>query len=353
MTYKNKLKQLLQQKKNTGALCAKWQHRKGTIAIQLRNYLGMTPKQYRKTLVNLTKVVESQMCANDWDNINFSHVPSIASARYKKAFMRHTENYVKWTQALASGDKSVKVNASAIYPYDVISGYININSKAEVDHIVAQWNALPNWVGDASILPLVDVSGSMLCPAGGDVTKSNVSCLDVAVSLGLYLADKNKGKFKDTFLTFTSTPELLHLKGNIVEKMQQMKTSRWGMTTNLHSAFDKILSTAVKGNVPANEMPNILLILSDMQFNACIEHDDSAIEMIKRKYEDHGYEMPNVVFWNINAYDNVPVKFDKKGTALVSGFSPSIVKSILAADLEKFTPECIMLETIMNSRYDI
>jgi len=341
-------------------LCAKWMPRQGEAAVKLRKYLGWTPKFYRKRLVELTKVVETQMCAKDWDNINFNHVPSVASGRYKKAFSRNTEKYKEWTAALVSKDpevaKSVKVNAGAVYPYDVLKGLIcTYGARYDYDnlnHILAQWEALPNFVGDANILPLVDVSGSMTSLAGGHKSKSSTSCLDVAVSLGLYLADKNKGKFKDTFLTFSSDPQLLHLRGNILDKVKQMVSSNWEMNTNLHRALDKILRTALEGNVPQSEMPGALLILSDMQFDSCTRHDDSAMEMIKRKYTEAGYNVPNIVFWNLNAHDNVPVKYDTRGAALVSGFSPSIVKAVLQAEMDNFTPEAIMMQTIMNSRYD-
>ena len=341
-------------------LCAKWMPRQGDVAVKLRKYLGWTPKYYRKRLVELTKVVETQMCAKDWDNINFNHVPSVASARYKKAFSRHTEKYKEWTAALVSTDpevaKTVKVNAGAVYPYDVLKGLTShFNTRYDshnLNHILAQWEALPNFVGNANILPLVDVSGSMTSKAGGYQSKSEVTCLDVAVSLGLYLADKNTGKFKDTFLTFSSDPQLLHLRGNILDKVKQMVTSKWEMSTNLHRALDKILRTAIEGNVPQSEMPNVLLILSDMQFDQCTTHDDSAMEMIKRKYIDNAYNVPNIVFWNLNAHDNVPVKYDTRGAALVSGFSPSIVKAVLQAEMDNFTPEAIMMQTIMNPRYD-
>jgi hypothetical protein len=340
-------------------LCAKWMPRKGNVAAEMRQHFGWTPKFYRKRLVELTKVVESNMCANDWDNINFSHVPSVAAARYKKAFNRHTEKYAQYVAALVKGENpQVKVNASVAYPYDVLKGRINCYGvsfdKTELDLIQKQWEALPNYVGGANVLPMVDVSGSMSCPAGGHNSKSKLSCLEVAVSLGLYLADKNTGKFKDTFLTFSGSPELLHLKGNINQKIDQMVKSKWAMDTNLHKAFAKMLDVAVKGNVPQDEMPEVLLILSDMQFNACVTHDDSAIEMIARKYRDAGYEMPKVVFWNLNAaYGNTPVAFDKSGTALVSGFSPAIVKPLLSGDLDGFTPEAVMLKTIMDDRYKV
>lgn len=332
-------------------LCAKWMPRKGALANELRNSFGWTPKFYRKRLVELTKVVETQMCAKDWDNINFSHVPSVAAARYKKAFKRNTDKYAEYVEALVKGDNpKVKVNASAIFPYDVLKDAGSYRSETERNLIIKQWEALPNYVGDANILPLVDVSGSMTCPAG---QKGSVTCLDVALSLGLYLADKNIGKFKDTFLTFSHNPELMRLKGNVIEKMDQMNRSNWEMNTDLNAAMVKILATALAGNVPQEEMPSILLILSDMQFDQCARYDDTAMQMIRRKFEEAGYKVPQIVFWNLNARDNVPVKYNEKGAALVSGFSPSIVKAVLAADMEDFTPYSIMMKTISNPKYDL
>ena len=335
-------------------LAAKWTPRKGPVAAEIRKFFGMTPKQYRKSLVAMTKVVETQMCAQDWDNINFSHVPSQAARLYKKAFGRHTPKFAEYVAKLVAGDKSVKVNAGATFPHEVLKGLVSQYgsqelTKVELDHITAQWNALPNYVGDANILPIVDVSGSMGTAAGKNTT---VSCLDISVSLGLYLADKNKGAFKDTFLTFSAQPQLLTLKGDIVQKVDQMMKSKWDMNTNLHAAFEKILSTAVQHNVPQSDMPAMVLILSDLQFDQCVQHDDSAMEMIERKYEAAGYTAPQVVFWNLSSSDNVPVASDKSGAALVSGFSPSIMTSLLAADLSEFTPEGIMKKTIMNPRYD-
>ena len=338
----------------SNGLAAKWTPRKGKVAAELRAFFGMSPKQYRKSLVALTKVVETQMCANDWDNINFSHVPSQAARLYKKAFNRHTPLFAEYVAKLVKGeDKTVKVNAGAVFPHEVLKGLAHghrTTNKTEVDHIKAQWDALPNYVGEASILPIVDVSGSMTCPAGKN---TDVRCIDVAVGLGLYLADKNKGVFKDTFLTFSSKPQLVTLKGDIVQKVDQMSKSNWEMSTDLHAAMNKILDVAVKNSVPQSDMPAMLLVLSDMQFNQCARYDDSAMQMIERKFEAAGYTVPQVVFWNLNASDNVPVKADKSGAALVSGFSPSIMKALLSADLAQFTPEGIMLKTVMVPRYDL
>jgi len=339
-------------------LAAKWTPRKGEVAREIREFFGMSPKFYRKSLVEMTKVVEQSMCAKEWDEINFSHVPSVAHARYKKAFGRNTSKYAEYVTALVKGDDpKVKVNAGAVFPYDVLKGvigsYRNKFSANELVVVQKQWEAMENFIGDANVLPLVDVSGSMGCPAGGSGSKSVTTCMDVAISLGLYVADKNKGKFKDTFLTFSGNPELLHLKGNIVEKCQQMSSSNWGMNTDLVKAMDKILSTAKNGNVPQEEMPEMLLIMSDMQFDQCARFDDTAMKMMSRKFEDAGYELPKIVFWNLNAKDNVPVKYDTRGVALVSGFSPAIMVAVLGGDTEQFTPEAIMLKALMNPRYDL
>lgn len=334
------------------ALCAKWMPRKGKDAEDLRAFLSYSPKRYRKTLVTLTQVVETQMCAKDWDNINFGHVPSVAASRYRKAFKKNAEaKYKEYADALAKGE--AKINAGAVYPYDVLKGHLNRYTKGPDDTerkvIVAQWDALPNYVGDASILAMPDVSGSMSCPAGNG--KMSLSCMDVAVSLALYLSDKNTGPFKDMFMTFTETPTLQNLSGDILEKASQIQ-GPVGFSTNLEAAFKEVLRVAVEKNASDADMPRYILILSDMQFNGCMANPKaSAMDMIRDQYKAAGYTVPNIVFWNLNARDNVPTKFDDTGVALVSGFSPSIMTSILGA--KNLTPESIMLEAVMKDRYAI
>lgn len=324
-------------------LVAKWMPRKGALAVELRNFFGMTPKTYRKALVSLTNVVEQKMCANEWTDINYSHVPSLASARYQKAFNRHDPSgYQTYKDKLVSGE--AKINANAVYPYDVIKAY---NNGGDSTVVQAQWDALPNYCGDELVLPLCDVSGSMMTPVGGN---KNLTCIDVCISLGVYLADKNTGPFKDMFLTFTDDSKLEILKGDLISKLNQLRHAAWGMSTNLHSAFEAILKYATEWRVPEKHMPRYLLIMSDMQFNECARHDDSAMQMIERKYAEAGYQVPMIVFWNLNARANqVPVKYDKSGVALVSGFSPSIMTSILKAD--ELSPLAVMLKTLNSDRY--
>lgn len=325
------------------ALCAKWMPRQGKLAKTLQEYANMSPKTWRKTLVELTKVVETLMCANKWNEIEFGKLPSIASARYQKAFGRHAhEQYTQYIEALKKGED--KINASAIYPYQVIQSI----KSGNYDVAKAQWEALPNYTQNALLLPMVDVSGSM---AGVSLGKSTTA-LDVAVSLGLYLSDKNKGPFKDAFLTFSGNSTLQILKGDIIAKCNQLQKAEWGMNTNLHRALETVLHIATYNKLPGEDMPQYILILSDMEFDSCINFDDTAFEMINRKFKAANYNMPNIIFWNLRGRSgNCPVSFKENGTALVSGFSPSILRSILKAEL--ITPLDIMLQTIMVERYDV
>lgn len=328
------------------ALCAKWMPRKGEVAVELRKFMNLTPKQYRKLLVSLTNVVETKMCNKDWENIEFEKVPSVAHSRYAKAFTKNSKSYAEFLREIADGNTEKKVNAGAVYPYDVVRTlFLGNNVLAD-----AMWKELPNYVGDNKILPIVDVSGSMgMLSSHGDVNP-----ILAAVSLGLYLSDKNESDFKDIFITFSEESEAIKLSGTLTQKMNQMCDSKWGFNTNIHSAFEAILDIAIKGNVSTEDMPTHILILSDMQFDSCTIYEDTAIEMIKRKYESFGYEVPKIVFWNLafRRVDNTPVKFNDSGVAMVSGFSPSIMKSILSDDIEKFTPYNVMIETLMSERYN-
>jgi len=338
-------------------LCAKWMPRKGVTAAKLRNHMGLTPKLYRKVLVGLTNVVEQLMCAKKWEDIDFSKLPSVAGARYQKAFWKNAkEQYEAYIGKLQKGE--AKINAGAVYPYDITKSLRSGNADVATE----QWKALPNWMEGSNemILPMVDVSGSMSTPAGGN---PNVTCMDVAVSLGLYISEKNEGPFKDAFLTFSGNPELQVLTGSLKDRFQQLSRSDWAMNTNLEAAFKQVLDQAVKHDVSQDQMPDKILILSDMEFDEATatrsywgrndntsEWNSTAQQMIENMYNNAGYKMPKIVYWNIQSRNGQsPVRFDKQGTALISGFSPAIMTSVIAA--EEFTPVSIMDQTIMSERY--
>ena len=343
-----------------GTLANKWMPRKGATAAKLRNYMEMSPKQYRKTLVEGTQVVEQLMCAKKWEDIDFSKLPSVASARYQKAFWKNAkESYETYIGKLQKGETTI--NAGAVYPYDVTKSL----GRGNTDVAMAQWDALPNYLEGATemILPMVDVSGSMTCPAGNN---PNLTCMDVAISLGLYISERNEGPFKDSFLTFSGKPELQYLKGNLKDRFRQLSRADWAMNTNIEAAFKQVLDQAIKHNVDASEMPDKIMILSDMQFDQATrvgygwgsrhsneqEWNPTAQKMIEKMYSDAGYNCPKIIYWNLNSrHGDVPVSFDKQGTALISGFSPAILTSILGSD--EFTPVAIMDKTIMSERYSV
>jgi hypothetical protein len=335
------------------ALCAKWMPRKGDNARKIRAYMQVSPRVYRKLVSALSNTVEQKMCAGEWGSINYSQVPSVASARYQKAFGKNDPvGYVTYLADLEKGvdkdGKQVKINAGAVYPYDLFKSVRFGNSKAAD----AQWDALPDFMGGSTrnVLAVVDVSGSMDCPAG----KSNsVSCMDVAVSLGLYVSQRNTGLFQDTFTTFSDRPKLHTLKGSLSDRIKQLPRCDFYGSTNIEANFKMILDAAVKHSVPQSEMPEILLIMSDMQFNqGCDRPSEKSIEMIERMYSEAGYKVPQVVYWNIRSSNGVPVEHDKSGVALISGFSPSIMASVLGADPEEFSPRAVMIKALKNDRYN-
>lgn len=335
-------------------LCAKWMPRKGEKAATLRKYLCMSPREYRKTLVRLSSTVEQLMCAKEWDKIEYGHVPSVAAARYQKAFSTRDEaRYAEYRAGLEKGTE--KINASAIFPHDIVKAVAqDWRGQTIGDEAVAnaQWKALPNYLEGSSenVLPMVDVSGSMNQGVNGNY-QSPTTCLQVAVSLGLYLAERTEGLFKNEFLTFSSSPELVKVQGDgLRQRVHNMSTASWGMSTDLEKAFALILDTAKRNKLEAKYMPSTILVLSDMEFNSCTRGRTN-LEQFTQLYKKAGYELPKVVFWNLNAREgNVPAPAGQKNVALVSGFSPAILKGVLGA--EDFSPRGVMLKTVMVERYD-
>jgi hypothetical protein len=282
------------------------------------------------------------MCAKTWDSIEYSKIPSLAMSRYTMSFRRNdTKRFNSYLDELSQG--KTKVNVGAIYPYDVIK---NINNG---DLAQRQWESLPDYMVNCHdiILPLVDVSGSMTT----NIPNSSLSPLQVAVSLGLYISERNVGPLQNYFMTFSSYPQLVHTVGTLKERFHQMVTSDWGMNTDLIAVFKTLLNQSVKNNVKASDMPTKILIFSDMEFDSCIENsNNTAMESIKELYKSHGYYLPKIVFWNLNSRkNNLPVRYDESGSALVSGFSPAILKSILSMEISN--PHSIMINTLNDYKY--
>lgn len=332
-------------KNSKRSLAAKWMPRKGEIANKLRKKWKMNPKEYRKFLVENTNVVENQMCLNKWDEINYEEVPSLAMTRYTKAFNKHSkETFSQYKVNLSKGE--VKINTNAIYPYDIINNLLNGDSElAEL-----QWKNLGNVFSMDKVIPLVDVSGSMSTKIGKTLTAMNV-----AISLGLYMTERQNDEFKDLILTFETKPKFINLRNikTLKERYNMILESPWGGSTNIESAFDLILNKAIEVNATKEEIPNMLIIFSDMEFNSAISNNSNTMyEICKKRYNSKGYDLPIIIFWNlVSRNDHVPVRFDTNGTILLSGFSPKIIKYILN-NLNDITPLKIMNDIIMNERYN-
>lgn len=317
-------------------LLAKWFPRKGEWFVAMHKYLKMTPKEFRKKLVSMTKVVETQMCANEWSKINYGQVPSVAMNKHRNAFFnRDGVRYAKYIDDVHAG--TAKINAGVLFPHQL---YQAIKSGENANAVEAQWNNLPDYMTDCTerILPVCDVSGSM-----------EGLPMDVSVSLGIYISERNKGMFKDAFLTFSERPEMNYLTGSLSERMIQLSNASWGYSTNLEATFDLILNSAVRESLPESEMPTKLLIISDMEFNAA-DRNQTNLDSIRHKYSIAGYKMPEIVFWNVAGRSgNVPASVNDSGIGLVSGFSPSILKGILKGEI--VSPQQLMLDTVDTARY--
>ena len=340
------------------SLLAKWLKSENTSSAESRRLgrktreaLELTPKRYRKILSALRKhidVLEVKMCSGEWATINFEHVPSKASLNYRKAFGKHEQaRYAAYLESVKKGEK--KMNASAIYPYEILRSIVKHGVPAAQEALQAdlQWKSMPNWLegNEHRGMVIADVSGSMF-------TQDMLPIL-VSVSLAIYFAERNVGPFKDFWMNFSSTPTFQKLVGNtLLEKWNNMDKSNWAGSTDLQAAFNLILSTAVSNKVAQKDMPSVLYIVSDMEFNgACSGNSKTNFQVMKEKFEKHGYQLPRVVWWNVaSRNDNFPIRTDDTGTALVSGASPSILKSLLSA--KTFDPMIIVYETVNSPRYE-
>jgi hypothetical protein len=318
--------------------------------------LDYSPKQYRKLLSSLRKkidVVERKMCAGEWDKIEYSGVPSKAASIYRDAFKTHdSARYSKFLTKVEKGEETI--NASVLYPYDIVRDVRTLRAKDRTLEI--QWKALPDYIAGNKHNGIVvaDVSGSMDCSGYYGGKTSNVAPIDVAVSLAIYFAERNEGAFKDHFMIFSNDAKLLKISGTtLFQNVNDVLNSREVANTDLQSVFDLILVKGIKNKVPQSEMPSHIYIISDMQFDSAVTASRSATNhsVIKAKYAAAGYNLPQIVYWNVNSYSDVPVKFDEKGTCLVSGCSPAILKSVLSGKVT--TPYDMMINTVCVDRYTV
>lgn len=368
----------------TPSLLAKWLKSENTSSKESRKLgnktriaFGMNHKQYRKTLAVLRErinVLERLMSENRWDEIEFDKIPSRAGLIYKNAFARHDlerEQSEKNVTTYAEFAKSTetKVNAKALYPYECVAealklfrtgSYWNMRELPALDDtnrlmVDKYWDNLEQYFSEASFdgIAVVDTSGSMV--------RSDASApINVAISLGLYCAEKAKGPYAGHYISFASRPQLIKTEGvDFVDKVQRIYKTNLVDDTNIEATFDLLLNTAIANKCSQNEIPQNVIIISDMEFNAArggnywgrnhVSAQETLMEGIEKKWNAAGYKMPKLIFWNVDArQNNIPMTV-KDGISFVSGMSPTIFKQIMSGK----TAKDLMYEVLDNERYSV
>lgn len=334
-------------------------------AKKIYQYMGVNERDYRRAVSRLRTsldIVEKKMSTKHWSDIAYESVPSRANLIYNAAFLRNDEERRReFLSKLEKGE--AKINAGTLFPHDIVHKYMSgrgwSSAVGSYDAAIeGMWKALPDTVqGCGNTIVVADGSGSMTSTVGG-----NVTALDVANALAIYFAERSSGQFKDNYITFSHRPQLVDLsKGkNLREKLQIALKHNEVADTNVEAVFDLILTTAVNNHMTQDELPQNILIISDMEFNSCAtcgssdryghsRPDARLFNVIAQRYENAGYKMPRLVFWNVNSRTGtIPVTENDLGVALVSGFSPNIVKMVMSGKTDPY--ECL-LETLNTERY--
>ena len=361
---KNQLKEDIKNANNGKpiSLCAKWlpsvnasSFKTVVLAKELADDLGMTERRYRKLLSKLRSylnIVEKKMSAREWSEINYEAVPSRANLLYSEAFYRNDrERRSEYLEDLAKGKK--KINAKVLYPHEIICKSIVPSYRGDKETMSlyeSMWKALPDY-GVQNTLVIRDGSGSM---TAYKYKNSNTRPIDVASALAIYLSEHNTGVWKDKFITFSSDPEIVDMSmcKSLLEKIRWVFSYDDYSNTDIFKTMKLILDTAVNNHVPASDMPELIIILSDMQFDPdAHEFNGSLFDRIKKKFEDRGYKLPKICFWNLEGdiHRTVPMQDNDMGLILCSGFSPNVINMFMSGDFKD--PYDLLVDTLNGDRY--
>ncbi len=318
-------------------------------AKKIARAMGMTDAQYRKALSALRgqiRIIENNLREKDY-TFDYEKQPSTALYKYRQAFIRNDEARYNAFIKRAEEDPSV-MHTATLTPYDVIAPIISkkILCLGERRAMNATWNALENYAGAENSLVVVDGSGSMYWGNGP------IRPAAVAQSLGIYFAERNTGAFHNHFITFSTNPRLIEIKGkDIVDKVRYCMSFNECSNTDLAKTFNLILKTAVKNRLKQSDMPEKLYIISDMEFDWCAGNAESTnFEHARAEFARHGYRLPQIVFWNVNSRNcQQPVKMNDRGVALVSGCNPQIFSMLKEGNLE---PYKFMMSVLSSERYE-
>ena len=343
---------------------------KRSEAVILQSLLHLSAREYRKTLSRLREylaVVDRKASLNQWNDINYNHVPSKANLKYRNAFLKHDEERRKaYLTSLQKGDDAVKINANSMFLYDIVQAYVEKSGywgeilKSHDETLEQLWNAQEGPKDYEDILIIRDGSASMCQQLTGN---STVTALSVADSIALYCAQYNKNEsFKNRFITFSNRPQIVDISmcQTLRDKLRRLHRFDDYSNTDIEATFDLILDTAVKNHLPQDELPSSCLIISDMQFDQATAHDDNTtvIESCRQKFESLGYTMPRLIFWNVSVYAHnpIPVQMHPSGVILVSGFSKSIVDMVVSRELNPETAlkaeldaKCSIVDTVLQN----
>ena len=345
---------------NAISLLAKWiktpdasSEKTRKLGILTAQKLGYSVYEFKRILRKMRKqinIVESLMSAGEWDKSKYAEVPSRAMMIYRNAFKKHDEKrFTEFTNKAITGEE--KINSSTLFPYDIV---YNVRCGRSSDSLEAQWRQLPNYVEEGTnAIVMADVSGSMTWSATGSAAQP----IDSSIGLAMYFAERNTGAYHNLFMTFSSDPKVVTLKGETLkQKVNFLKDVDWGGSTNLRKAFDLVLDIAIKNRIAPEEMVKSIIVISDMEIDAAtsswgIKNDSwSFYDDMKHKFKKHGYEIPNVVFWNVNSRNNVfHADSDRKGVQLCSGQSATTFKQLMKCI--GMTPVEMMLKVINSERY--
>lgn len=315
--------------------------------IAFRKLHFLNEKEYRTVIHQLReylRVVENLMSHGRWGEINYEAVPSKAMLRYRNAYAkRDNERFREYQQKLAKGE--AKINASTLYPYDLVEKYTKHGWCGQIkeDEIVeAQWKALPNYLTKPkNILVMADVSGSM-----------SGRPMDTSVGLAIYFAERNQGDYHNLYMTFTNNPHYVQIKeeATLAQKVCQVMATDVGYNTNLEKAFETILKTAVTMNVSPENMPEALVVISDMEIDNYMRwYGVDFVDEMKKRFEAEGYQFPKLILWNVEARKDTFLT-QSQDVIMISGHSPSQFKALINC-LDKSGYE-VMLEVLNDPMYD-
>lgn len=335
------------------SLLAKWlpsvnASNAGTVhrAKRIAKALGMCDRDYRKALAALRvriAILENNLRERDY-TFDYEKQPSRALYKYRKAFTRNdAERYKAFLERVERGE--AVLHTGALAPYDIIAPFFDGDvDKEERRSANVTWNAQEDFTNGENAIVVIDGSGSMY---GG----AKPLPAAVAMSLGIYFAERNTGRFKNHFITFSHRPKLVEIKGrDIYEKVRYCHKFNEVEDTNIQAVFELILSAAVKNHLPQSELPEKIYIISDMEFNECVRGGEvTNFEFAKGLFARYGYRLPRVIFWNVASRNrHQPVTRGEQGVTLVSGCTPRIF-SMLAKDT--LDPYAAMVEILTGERY--